>query len=398
MKSLRVVLVVSVLLGIVAGIVYGPNIQRLYYTLTLFDEDKIVSNFSSMRDMYPTVEIKPTSEPHAFDRQEQALPAFYEYQGQQKSTKDFLEKTSTTALLVLKDNTISYERYYQNTEADDYRISWSTAKSFLSALFGIAVAEGHIKSIETAVTDYVPELIGSGYDNVSIKDVLQMSSGVRFNEDYMDFNSDINRFGRVFALGGAIDEFAATLVSERPPGTFMHYVSIDTHVLGMVLRAATGKPIAEYFQEKIWSRIQPESSVYYVVDNANEPMVLGGMNLRTRDFARFGRLYLNQGRWNDQQVIPEAWVQQSVTPDAPHLMPGKRDTSDIDLGYGYQWWLPVDADQEFMALGVYGQFVYVNQKAGVVIVKNSANIHFADNNYESATETVAFFRAVVQSL
>lgn len=397
MKKTKISLLALLMLALVVVAVKGENIKRLYYAITLFDEDVIVNNFSSMASLFATAELKSSSEPSVFDKKLQPLPATFEYKSTQR-VQAFLEKTSTTALLVVKDNTITYENYFQGTKDSDYRISWSTAKSFLSALFGIAVHEGAIKSIEESVTDYVPELIGSGYDGVRIKDVLQMSSGVAFNEDYLDFNSDINRFGRTFALGGSFDDFATTLQNEKPPGTYLHYVSIDTHVLGMVIRAATGRPMLAYFNEKLWSQIQPESSAYFIIDNENEPMVLGGLNLRTRDFARFGQLYMNQGNWKGKQVVPSSWVADSVTPDAPHLIPGKRDTSSINLGYGYQWWIPEGADQEFMALGIYGQFIYVNQKARVVIVKNSAHLEFADNNFESATEAAEFFRAIVASL
>jgi len=326
------------------------------------------------------------------------LPATYQYKGEDKSLQEFLTRSSTTALLVLKGNDITFEDYYQGTDEGDQRISWSMAKSFLSALFGIAIEEGHIKNINELVTDYVPELKGSGYDGVTIKNVLQMSSGVAFNEDYQDFNSDINRMGRLLALGGSFDEFAASLVNEREQGTFLHYVSIDTHVIGMVLRNATGRSVADYFNEKLWSKLGTEQDTYYITDSTGEPMVLGGLNMLTRDYAKFGKLYLDNGRWNDQQIVPLNWVKDSVTPDAAHLMPGKRDSSDMEMGYGYQWWLPVNADEEFMAVGIYDQYIYVNKKANVVIVKNSANIDFTKNNYESFQESAQAFRAIAAAL
>tara|TARA_R110001599_G_scaffold72151_1_gene200555 strand:+ start:3640 stop:4836 length:1197 start_codon:yes stop_codon:yes gene_type:complete len=398
MKKFKISIFVVLVILIVIVAVKAENLKRLYYAMTLFDKELIVDNFSNMASLFPSTEIEATTNASTFDQDLKPLPSHYKYKNNDRSVPDFLDKTSTTALLVVKGNTITYESYFQGTTGKDYRISWSTAKSFLSALFGIAVHEGTIKSIEEPVTNYVPELINTGYDGVRIKDVLQMSSGVHFNEDYYDFDSDINRFGRTFALGGSFDEFAATLVRDKTPGTYLHYVSIDTHVLGMVIRAATGRSIVDYFNEKLWSKIQPESSVYYIVDNKNEPMVLGGMNLRTRDFARFGQLYLNNGNWKGEQVVPRDWVQASITPDAPHLIPGKRESAKLNLGYGYQWWIPEESDQEFLALGIYGQYIYVNQKSGVVIVKNSAHIEFAENDFESATEAVAFFRAVAESI
>ncbi len=395
--SSRVIAVLLAGLLLLVSLNWQKSVQ-LYHTITLFDEDKIVSNFSNMDSIIPTVTIKKSGQIHQFGQTPQALPATYSYKGEQKSLQEFLTRSSTTALLVLKGNDITFENYYLGTGEKDQRISWSMAKSFLSALFGIAIEEGHIKSINELVTDYVPELKGSGYDGVTIKNVLQMSSGVAFNEDYQDFNSDINRMGRLLALGGSFDEFAASLVSEREQGTFLHYVSIDTHVIGMVLRKATGRPVTEYFKEKLWSKLGTEQDTYYITDTTGEPMVLGGLNMLTRDYAKFGKLYLDEGRWNDQQLVPLNWVKNSVTPDAPHLMPGKRDSSKMEMGYGYQWWLPVNADEEFMAVGIYDQYIYVNKKANVVIVKNSANINFTENNYESFLESSEAFRAIAAGL
>ncbi|MDX1757052.1 MAG: serine hydrolase [Marinobacter sp.] len=384
--------------ALVAAALNATALRRLYHTVTLFDEDVIVSNFSHMDRIFETVTIPPTGPETAFGEAPQPLPPQFRHDGEVRDTRRFLDTTKTTALLVVKDGDITFEEYFRGTQADDRRISWSVAKSFLSALFGIAVVEGDIASLETPVNEYVPSLNGTGYEGVAIKDVLQMSSGVGFDEDYARFNSDINRFGRLMALGGSLDAFATTLEREREPGTYLHYVSIDTHVLGMVLRAATGREIVDYFKERLWSRMGPEGDTQYLVDSYNEPLVLGGLNMRTRDFARFGSLYLNQGYWNGQQIVPAQWVTDSVTPDAPHLMPGQRENADLALGYGYQWWIPENADQEFMAIGIYDQFIYVNQKLGVVIVKNSANTRFTDDNYESMRTTVSMFRAIARSI
>ncbi|MDC0662774.1 serine hydrolase domain-containing protein [Marinobacter sp. SS21] len=399
MKRLLTYLIPGLLaLSVVAAALNAPTLQRLYHTVTLFDDDVIVSNFSNMDEIFETVAMPASGPASTFGENPQPLPARFSHGGEIRDTKHFLETTNTTALLVVKDGKVTFEEYFLGTQPEDRRISWSVAKSFLSALFGIAVAEGDIASLDTPVSDYVPSLNNTGYDGVAIKDVLQMSSGVRFDEDYARFNSDINRFGRLMALGGSLDEFATTLEREREPGTYLHYVSIDTHVLGMVLRAATGRELAEYFNDKLWSRLGSEDSTLYLVDSFNEPMVLGGLNMRTRDFARFGSLYLNQGYWNGQQIVPAQWVTDSVTPDAPHLVPGERDSADLTLGYGYQWWIPENADQEFMAIGIYDQFIYVNQKLGMVIVKNSANTRFTEDNFESMRTTVSMFRAIAASL
>lgn len=381
-------------LMLVFASLFWTQIWQLYHTIQLFDEDVIVANFSDMKSIAPTITIKRSGKVNPFGHQPRPLPESFVYKSESRSIATFLENSSTTALVVIKGNDITFEAYYQGTNALDQRISWSMAKSFLSAIFGVAVNEGLIPDLNQAVTDYVPDLKGSGYDGVSIKNVLQMSSGVYFNEDYGDFHSDINRFGRIMALGGSFDDFAASLSKEREQGTYMHYVSINTHVLGMVLRAATGRSIVDYFDEKLWSKLGTEQDAIYISDSEGEPMVLGGLNLISRDYARFGKLYRDHGVINGEQAIPARWIEDSITPDAPHLIPGVRDNSDTDLGYGYHWWIPQNADGEFMAIGIYGQYIYVNRKADVIIVKNSADRNFMANNFESKNISVAAFRAI----
>ncbi len=377
---------------------FWTQLRQLYHTIHLFDEDVIVENFSHMDAIIPNITIKRSGQVNEFSEAHQALPETFQYLGETRTMDSFLTQTSATALVVIKDNNLTFEDYYQGTGQWDQRISWSMAKSFLSAIFGVAVQEGFIKDLNQSVTEYVPSLAGSGYDGVSIKNVLQMSSGVLFNEDYGDFNSDINRFGRVMALGGSFDEFAASLSTEREQGEYMHYVSLDTHVIGMVLRAATGKSIEEYFQEKLWSKLGTERDAIYITDSTGQPMVLGGLNLITRDYARMGTLYRDKGIINGEQIIPAQWIEDSITPDAPHLMPGKRDTSSSKFGYGYQWWLPDNPKQEFMALGIYGQHIYVNREYNVVIVKNSADRAFMDNEYQHTDIALAAYRTIAKSL
>lgn len=380
----------------VAG-VYKNELFQLYHTVRLFDHDVIVDNFSNMKQLAPAKTIKRSGTVDKLGQQPFPLPQHFAYKGKMFDMQHWLTRSSTTALVVMKGNNITFEKYYQGTNEFDQRISWSMAKSFLSAIFGVAVKDGLITDLNEPVTKYVPSLIGSGYDGVSIKNVLQMSSGILFNEDYGDFNSDINRFGRIMALGGSFDEFASSLTSIREQGTYMSYVSIDTHVLGMVLRAATGKEIIDYFDEKLWSKLGTERDAIYITDSTGEPMVLGGLNLISRDYLRMGKLYRDHGRLNGEQIIPAQWIEDSITPDAPHLTPGKRENANTHWGYGYQWWIPENSDDEFLAIGIYGQYIYINRKVDIVIVKNSADISFMDNGYESMEYSIAAFREIAQS-
>jgi len=299
--------------------------------------------------------------------------------------------------VVIKDGAIVFEKYYRGNTEKSRVISWSVAKSFISALLGLAVNEGFIRSISQPVTDYVPQLRGTGYDGVSIKDVMNMSSGIRFNEDYGDFFSDIQRMGRTIAFGTSLDAFVASLKRERAPGTYRHYVSADTQVLGMLLRESTKRSVTSYLEEKIWKRIGMESDACWLVDGDDMEMVFGGLNAVLRDYARFGVLYLNNGRWGSEQVVPAEWVRASVTPNARHLMPGSDPaTHDWTLGYGYQWWIPENPDGEFLAIGIYGQFIYIYPRYRVVIAKSSAYVDYNKDGDDMEIETIEMFRAIAR--
>src|SRR6185437_14862187 len=168
-------------------------------------------------------------------------PERFSYEGRTLDTAQFLAEMETTGLIAIRDGRVVFEDYWLGNDASCQTIGWSVTKSFVSALVGIAIGEGAIGSVEDPVTRYAPSLAGSGYDGVRLKDVLQMSSGVRWNEDYSDPNSDVGALGREMVSGGSLDAFAARCVRGCAPGTFNRYNSIDTHVLGMVVRGATGQ-------------------------------------------------------------------------------------------------------------------------------------------------------------
>ena len=384
-----------VIIGLLALIVLSvwafPKIKALNTTLTLFDEDKIIENFRSVAEFWPTRSLTQAKVPYVYTYGDSLnVPSSFAYNDQTLRTQQFLKDSWTTGLIVIQNDEIALEDYYLGNSAVTQNISWSMAKSFISALIGIAVDEGHIKSIEESVDAYATSLVGSGYEGVSIKNVLQMSSGVAFNEDYGDFYSDINRWGRDFSLGNSQDAFAATLKNDIEPGTVNHYVSINTHVLGMVLTQATGRSITDYMQEKLYNPMGMEHNGLWIIDGQGMEMALGGLNLTLRDFAKLGSLYLHDGTFNGQEIVPASWVADSRTMDQPHLLPGN------DFGYGYQWWMVGGDSGEFMAMGVYGQYIYINPETNTVIVKNSANPFYNDTSYIPSSDFahLALFRAL----
>jgi len=283
-----------VLIG--AGFIYGPNLIRLNNMLNLYNEDKISYNFINMKEIFNyTSPIKAAENTYTFETSEFNLPnSFINPNGLDVNLQDALKHYNTDGLIVLKDGVMLYENYWNGNDATSQHISWSVAKSFLSALVGIALDDGLIDSIEDPITKYLDDFYGTGYEGVLIKDLLQMSSGVRFNEDYGDPESDINKFGEAVALGTPFRKFAKTLEREREPGTYNHYVSIDSQMLGMLIMEVTGKPLEDYLYEKIWNKIGMESDAYYLTDSVGDAMALGGLNATLRDYAKFGQLYLNK--------------------------------------------------------------------------------------------------------
>lgn len=372
------------------------DLTRLYHVNTLFDEGNIVSNFSSMRDLFFNVEVKRSGPVAKLAEGKRALAATYQWNGGSRSIQDFLDSTKTTSLIVMKNGVVAYEDYLLGTKAEDRRISWSMAKSFLSAIFGTVVADGRIKSLDDTVDSYVPRLKGTVYEGVTIRNVLTMSSGVKFDEDYEAFGSDINRMGRVLAMGGSMDDFAAGLEArEREQGTARQYTSIDTHILAMVLRAVTGKDMPSLMEETLWSKLGVEDDAIYLTDGYGVAFALGGLNLRSRDYARFGQMMLDGGMANGQQIIPAEWVAESTKASAPAAV------NSSPTGYGYQWWVPVNSDDEFYAIGIYGQYIYVNRTARVVIVKTSAHRDFDNDGVGGSLveqETIEVFRAIANGL
>jgi CubicO group peptidase (beta-lactamase class C family) len=382
-KTLRIfmkALVLAVLVLAALAVWKRQEITRLLAVNSLFEADNIVGNFSSMDDLFfhrtlsrgvGPMSPLPIGTPAP-------LPL---------SAEGWIKDRAITGLVILKNGALVHESYHLGTKAEDRRISWSVAKSFLSVLFGILEAEGAFASLDDPVVKYAPQLKGSAYDGASIHDVLTMSSGVAFNEDYLDFNSDINKMGRVLALGGAMDDFAAGLTERATePGSHFHYVSIDTHVLGMIIRGATGRDIPELMEEKLLHPLGLEDDVVMLTDGEGVSFVLGGLNLRTRDYARMGQMVLQGGLWQGRQIVPAAWIAASTSPQA-------RDGS----AYGYQWWIPANAAPgEVMAQGIYGQYIYINPGLGVVIAVNAADRGFEDPGV--ADGNVAMLRAIAEGL
>jgi len=380
--------------------IYSPNIYKLYRLANLYNEKTIAKNFINIENIFSNISspIPASEKPHIFETKEFSLPEKYIFEGEELSLKDGLAHFHTDGLIILHDGKMLFEDYWNGNSKDSKHISFSVAKSYLSALFGIAVNEGLIDSIDDNVTKYLEDFVGTGYENVKIKNLLQMSSGIEFNEDYADPNSDINKFSRASAKGQSFRDFAKSLKNGREQGTYNHYVSLDTQVLAMILESVTDMPVREYLYKRIWNKIGAESDAYYITDSTGADMALGGLNAILRDYAKFGQLYLEKGNWLGEQIVPKSWIADSITPDAPHLMPNAGDLSSNEWGYGYQWWIPGDPLTDYTAHGIFNQFIYVDPISNVVIAKTSSNHRFRSEREYSKAAHIAMFRAITKDI
>jgi CubicO group peptidase (beta-lactamase class C family) len=322
----------------------------------------------------------------------------YEYQGQTFTVDDYLARNPTTGLLIARGDTILIERY-QYARHDRHRFtSWSMAKTVTAMLVGIAVAEGRIRSVDDPAAVYVPALADTEYGRTSLRHLLQMSSGVRFVEEYSG-NDDASRLSaNTFRQLGSGGVEAVTLFNVRaaPPGTKFYYASAESQVLGLVLRNAVGRPVADYLQEKIWEPIGAEADATWLIDRSGQEATYCCVNAVLRDYARLGLLLAHNGNWRGRQIIPAAWIEDAtrVRPDQPHLQPGTRAFLR-SYGYGYQVWIFAGERRMFMLLGIRGQVIFVDPASKLVMVHTAVRKQSRDPGHG---EAVALWRGLVQQL
>ena len=254
------------------------------------------------------------------------LPALIKMGNKKYTFEKALEESGTLAYLIIKNDTIIYEKYFHNYNADSSISSFSVAKSFVSALVGIAINDGLIKSTGEPITNYLPELKSSGFEKITIENLLDMQSGISFNERSMSPFGDIARY----YYGGNLRKYIHALQVKKESGKYFEYASVDVQLLGMILEIATQKPLYQYLQEKIWTPLGMEYNASWSVDSKenNETKAFCCLNAKARDFAKFGRLYLHKGEWNGSQIVPKEWVTKST----------EFNLAKNDFEYSYLWW------------------------------------------------------------
>lgn len=372
----------------------SPALQQM--RRHMLDADVNALTFHSMDQLFFTRQVTRSGPVWGLPRRDAALSFTYSFGGKTLTPAEFIERTYTNALVILKHGVIVYEDYRNLTDARTHFISFSMAKSITSLLIGIAVAEGSIRSLDDPIATYVPELKGSGYDGVSIRQVMRMRSGVHYDERY-DFGEQ-SQAQQVFeeAIVQNVRRFAdlaPSLKRGMAPGTRFNYSTMDTAVLGWMLEKAVKQPISTYMTTKLWEPLGAEADGFWIADGPpGVGRALNGMgfNAVARDYARIGLMMLQQGKVHGTQIVPRDWITLSTASTAiDGESPPGADT--VPLGYGYQWWT-LHGTGAYTALGLQGQFIYVDPVNDTVVVKLSYFPPGDDRALES--ESLTFFRAV----
>ena len=388
----------KVLLVIVGVLAVFTLFMIIYLSLRYSPEymnREIFHNLNTVYDYRFFPERKLTASPKPFSfavdtSLESLVPEAFQSGPKISDLDEFLEKTDTQAFLVIQDDDLIYERYFKGQERDSIVTSFSVAKSFTSALIGIAIQEGFIKSVGDQITDYIPELAERDprFQNIQIRDLLMMASGLRFTEEGgLPSTND-------GSLTYSFDDLRKLALTEtkivEPPGKTFVYNDYNPILLGIILERTTGKPVTTYLQAKIWNPVGMEYGGSWSMDSEEKGFekMFVGINARAIDFAKFGRLYLNNGNWDGNQIVPSEWVTRTIQDSG--LIP------DDKVHYGYLWWAyrctPDTTD--FAAFGDHGQYIYVSPEKKLIVTRNGEEYGLKGETMEWAEIFCRFAKAM----
>jgi CubicO group peptidase (beta-lactamase class C family) len=330
--------------------------------------------YRSMEKISPTRVVRRGIRVHALPLAARQIDPRWTWKGQQMDVGRYMTAMRTSGVIVLKDGRVVLERYGLGRSAKDRWTSFSVAKSVTSILIGAAIKDGAIKGLEAPVTAYIPELKGSAYEGVTVRQLLTMTSGVKWNEDYTDPKSDVAQAGFVGVEPGVdpIVSYMRRLPRADPPGAKFVYKTGETDLAGILLTNAVGKSMSAYLSDKLWRPYGMEQDAAWMEDLAGHERGGCCLSMTLRDYARIGQFMLDGGRAGAVQVLPEGWVA-----DATRLQVTFPASDEPDRGYGYFWWIH---DGAYAAEGIFGQEIFVFPKDRVVIAINSAWLKADDPN------------------
>ncbi|MCP5146355.1 MAG: serine hydrolase [Gammaproteobacteria bacterium] len=354
----------------------------------MLDDDVSALMFRQMDTLFTTRTVPRAGPVWTLPRNDHAMDFQYEWQGQTHAATDVLERTYTNALMIIKDGRIVSETYRNNATPQSRFIGWSMTKSVTAVLIGCALAEGKIESLDVPINRYLPELNGGGYEGVTIRQVMQMRSGVDYEERYDFENPGTAASNHIAALVKNTARFAdvaRTLKRIHAPGEHFQYKTIDTAVLGWLVERVAGSSVAAYTAQCLWEPLGAQADAFYIMDGAPDTgreFSGAGFNATLADYGRFGQMMLDKGIANGNRIVSADWVHESTGPHGPE--DSRRG------GYGLQWWT-IGNSEAYSAIGLQGQYVYVDPATRTVVVKLS---YFPPgDNTEQDGETLAFMAA-----
>jgi CubicO group peptidase (beta-lactamase class C family) len=297
----------------------------------------------------------------------------------------YMTRQRTAGLIIIQDNKIRLERYGLDYDGAGRWTSFSVAKSFTSTLVGAAVRDGYIKSLDDKVTVYIPDLKGSAYDDVTVRQLLTMTSGVRWNEDYGDPKSDVAQFG-IHEADPGVDvtvSYMRKLPREAPAGTKWVYKTGETNLIGVLVSSATKKSLSAYLSEKIWKPYGMAQDAVWITGSTGHEISGCCVSASLHDYARFGQFILDGANADGKRVVPDDWLSFATTKQADIGNPGR--------GYGYQWW--TNDDGSFAAQGIFGQGIFIDPKRRLIIATNG-NWKIASDEATVGADRERFYKAV----
>ena len=354
-------------------------------SILFWDTEKKIEGFKNIRELLPTRIINKSDYPLSLSYElDDFSDISYRYKNKTYTIQDYINKFKVGGLIILRNGKILHEEYNFGNNQESRWISFSVTKSVTSMLLGAAIKDGFIKNVEEPVVTYLPHLIDSNYKDVTIKQVLHMSSGIKWNEDYTDPYSDVSLASGLNSL--ELYSYLNKLRKSSNPGEKFNYNTGEANLIGGIVRSAIGNNLSTYLEQKIWKPFGMEHDAYWVLDN-DYSLELGGccINATLRDYSRIGLFAMNKGITREGiAVLPTNWIDESTNP------------SNNLKYYGYQWWLDGPEYESFYADGIFGQFIWIDPSSKIVVAMQS--VWDSAASQESMDHRQNFMIALIQKI
>ncbi|WP_240673166.1 serine hydrolase domain-containing protein [Aequorivita ciconiae] len=366
---------------IIPGTTMGQKLESLLF----WSQDEKESRFPAMQYIFPSIQVSKSSQPFPLKQGGSISPQWKD----RTTLTSYMDSNRIKGIIVLQDGNIKLEKYADGIDEKTLWTSFSMAKSVSSMLLGVALKEGDIKNMDDRLERYIPEFLGHDYGKVTVRQLLTMTSGIAWNEDYEDPNSDVAQMYQQPCVNREdhILTYMKPLKFVYEPGTHWNYSTGETDLVGILIQKATGKSLSEYLSEKIWQPFGMEHCAYWLADECSNLNIGGsGLSASLRDYSRLGLLMLNRDVQDEKNIFSKEWLD-----DATSLLYPVNDQGD---GYGYLWWRFKDGN--YAAVGIFGQMIYVNPDKNLVIAQIAAWPHAGSKELGHGRQ--AFINAVLNAL